>query len=94
MPAAGTTCSPDPQLEVLLGTAAEAIDLAKKLADSQPDQAYVQYLRASEITVNTIPHHPDYRSTTLPHPGWPKEFAALMMVRQHRIGIHKSSLYT
>ncbi|KAJ5984099.1 hypothetical protein N7481_006198 [Penicillium waksmanii] len=66
-------------LEVLLGTAAEAIDLAKKLADSQPDQAYVQYLRASEITVNTIPHHPDYRSTTLPHPGWSKEFAALMM---------------
>lgn len=76
----GDICSPDPQLEILLGTASEAIDLAKKLADTEPGQAYVQYLRASEITVNTIPEHPDYRTTTFPHPEWPKDFARLMMV--------------
>jgi ubiquitin carboxyl-terminal hydrolase 8 len=70
----------DPQLEVLLETASEAIVRAKELADSEPDKAYVQYLRASEITVNTIPHHPNYRTATIPHPGWHKEFAGLMMV--------------
>lgn len=49
--------------------------------DNESDQAYVQYLRASEITVNTIPHHPEYRTTITQRPGWYKDFAGLMMVR-------------
>ncbi|KAJ5089864.1 hypothetical protein N7532_008548 [Penicillium argentinense] len=73
-------------LEVLLETASEAIVRAKELADSEPDKAYVQYLRASEITVNTIPHHPNYRTATIPHPGWHKEFAGLMMAVRTKQG--------
>ena len=62
--------------------AQEAIEKARALADEdQPDQAYVQYLRASEMTVNIIPHHPDYRVTVSQRPGWYKQFADLMMVR-------------
>lgn len=63
-------------------SAQEAIAQARYLADQdQPDQAYMQYLRASEVTVNIIPHHPDYRVTVNQRPGWYKEFADLMMVR-------------
>ena len=59
----------------------EAIETAKSLADKdKPDQAYVHYLRASEITVNIIPHHPDYKMTVNQTPGWYKQFADLMMV--------------
>ena len=59
----------------------EAIETAKSLADKdKPDQAYVHYLRASEITVNIIPHHPDYKITVNQTPGWYKQFADLMMV--------------
>lgn len=47
----------------------------------QLDKAYVHYLRASEITVNLIPRHPDYRVAVNQRPGWYKEFASLMMVR-------------
>lgn len=62
--------------------AQEAIEKARALADKdQPDQAYVQYLRASEMTVNIIPHHPDYRVMANQRPGWYKQFADLMMVR-------------
>lgn len=49
----------------------------------QPDKAYVQYLRASEITVNIIPHHPEYR-VAAERPEWHKEFADLMMVCSSR----------
>ncbi|KAJ5221146.1 uncharacterized protein N7469_010033 [Penicillium citrinum] len=84
--AASSSVNETEPLEVLLGTAAEAIDLAKKLAETRPDQAYVHYLRASEITVNTIPHHPDYRTTNIPHPGWHKEFAGLMMAVRTKQG--------
>lgn len=59
----------------------EAIETAKSLADKdKPDQAYIHYLRASEITVNIIPHHPDYKMTVNQTPGWYKQFADLMMV--------------
>ncbi|KAJ5669559.1 hypothetical protein N7462_010629 [Penicillium macrosclerotiorum] len=74
-------------LEVLLRTAADAIEKAKNLADeNESDQAYVQYLRASEITVNIIPHHPDYRTYITQRPGWYKEFAALMMAVRTKQG--------
>lgn len=45
------------------------------------DIAYVLYLRASEITVNIIPHHPDYRTAINQRPGWYDQFADLMLVR-------------
>ena len=58
-----------------------AIDRARELADTeQVDRAYVQYLRASEITINIIPNHPDYRVTASQRPGWYKRFRDLMMV--------------
>lgn len=46
--------------------------------DDYPDKAYIQYLRASEITINLIPHHPAYRTTAVQRPDWYKEFADLM----------------
>lgn len=65
----------------LLGRAQEAIELAREYADTEElDKAYVQYLRASEITINIIPHHPDYRVTVSQSPAWYKQFASLMMV--------------
>ena len=48
----------------------------------QLDKAYIHYLRASEVTVNLIPRHPDYRAAVNQRPGWYKEFASLMMVRE------------
>ncbi|KAJ5354485.1 hypothetical protein N7541_005529 [Penicillium brevicompactum] len=65
-------------LAVLLLTAAEAIDKARNLVEDYPDKAYVHYLRASEITINLIPHHLDYRTTAIQRPDWYKEFADLM----------------
>jgi ubiquitin carboxyl-terminal hydrolase 8 len=66
----------------LVGRAQEAIELAREYADTEElDKAYVQYLRASEITINIIPHHPDYRITVNQSPAWYKQFASLMMVR-------------
>lgn len=68
---------------MLLKTAGEAIKQAIDFADTdQLDKAYVEYLRASEITINTIPHHADYRDTVNQRPAWYKEFADLMMVRR------------
>ncbi|KAJ5959647.1 uncharacterized protein N7479_006797 [Penicillium vulpinum] len=65
-------------LDILLPTAADAIERARNLADDNyNDKAYVQYLRASEITINIIPHHPDYR-TASQRPNWYKEFADLV----------------
>ncbi|KAJ5776505.1 uncharacterized protein N7511_001516 [Penicillium nucicola] len=64
----------------LLRTASVAIEQAIALVeDNFPDKAYIQYLHASEITINIIPHHPDYRTTVNQRPGWYKEFADLMM---------------
>lgn len=79
--AAGVIAHLKQQIDILLRTAAEAIEQAKILTeDEKPDKAYVQYLRASEITINIIPHHPDYKTTVNQRPGWYKEFAGLMMV--------------
>lgn len=81
-PTVGTIQATDSktQLDVLLKTASEAIERAKDLADDdKSDKAYVQFLRASEITINVIPHHPDYKAITQGS-GWYKEFAALMLV--------------
>lgn len=65
----------------MLSKAREAIDKARDYADNdEPDKAYVQYLRASEITVNVIPNHPSYRTTVTQRPSWYKQFADLMMV--------------
>ena len=69
------------QLTILLSTAGEAIKRAGDYADmEQLDKAYVQYLKASEITINTIPHHAGYRDAINHRPGWYKQFADLLMV--------------
>ncbi|KAJ5093446.1 hypothetical protein N7456_009307 [Penicillium angulare] len=74
-------------LDILLRTASDAIGYAKTLANEErSDEAYVQYLRASEITINVIPHHPDYRTTITQRPGWYKEFAGLMMAVRTKQG--------
>ncbi|CAG7920328.1 unnamed protein product [Penicillium olsonii] len=65
-------------LAILSRTAAEAIDKARNLVDEYPDKAYVHYLRASEITINLIPHHSNYRATAVERPDWFREFADLM----------------
>ncbi|PLB37268.1 putative ubiquitin C-terminal hydrolase [Aspergillus candidus] len=71
----------------LLRKAREAIDQARTLVDfDQLDKAYVHYLRASEITVNLIPRHPDYRVAVNQRPGWYKEFASLMMAVRTKQG--------
>lgn len=76
-----TTGSHDVQIDVLVRTAAAALEQAKILTDSDDsDKAYVHYLRASEITINLIPHHPEYRAIQTRSPELYKEFAALMMV--------------
>lgn len=75
----------------LVGRAQEAIELAREYADTEElDKAYVQYLRASEITINIIPHHPDYRVTVSQSPAWYKQFASLMMVwfSSHERAVH------
>ncbi|KAJ5129686.1 uncharacterized protein N7515_005725 [Penicillium bovifimosum] len=76
-----TTPLPD-----LLATAADAIEKAKKLLnDNYTDKAYVQYLRASEITVNLIPHHSDYRNISQ-HSERYKEFADLLKAVRSKQG--------
>lgn len=61
--------------------AKQAIERARGSVDEdQLDRAYVEYLRASEITINIIPHHHDYRDTVHQRPDWYKQFADLMMV--------------
>ncbi|KAJ5452839.1 Peptidase C19 ubiquitin carboxyl-terminal hydrolase 2 [Penicillium cf. griseofulvum] len=73
-------------LSILLPTAADAIERARNLADDNyNDKAYVQYLRASEITINIIPHHPDYR-TISQHPNLYKEFADLVKAVRSKQG--------
>ena len=67
-------------------TAADAIEKARNLSDDEyNDKAYVQYLRASEITINLIPHHPDYR-TVSQRPDWYKEFADLLKAVRSKQG--------
>ncbi|KAL4932641.1 putative ubiquitin C-terminal hydrolase [Aspergillus undulatus] len=71
----------------LLTTAQDAITKFRGFVDSdQLDKAYVQYVRASEITINLIPHHPDYRTATSHIPGWHKRFSDLMMAVRTKQG--------
>jgi ubiquitin carboxyl-terminal hydrolase 8 len=69
-----------------LRTASEAIERAKDLDEREPDRAYIQYLRASEITINIIPHHWQYKTTITERPGWYKEFADLMQAVRRKQG--------
>lgn len=46
----------------------------------QVGQAYVQYLRASEIVVNLVPRHADYRTLHSQHPNLYAQFQKLMLV--------------
>ncbi|QKX58728.1 uncharacterized protein TRUGW13939_05855 [Talaromyces rugulosus] len=64
----------------LLATASEALQKCQSFVN-QGDlgTAYVQYLRASEIIVNTIPRHVDYRLLPVHHPEWYHQFSNLMM---------------
>ncbi|KAL4895064.1 ubiquitin C-terminal hydrolase [Aspergillus ambiguus] len=74
-------------LDDLLSRAREAIDLARDYVDrDEPDKAYVQYLHASEITINVIPHHRDYRTTATQRPSWHKQYANLMMAVRTKQG--------
>lgn len=50
------------------------------LDGDQVGQAYVQYLRASEIVVNLVPRHADYRTLHAQHPKLYAQFQKLMMV--------------
>ncbi|KAH3095739.1 hypothetical protein KXV36_004399 [Aspergillus fumigatus] len=85
--AASLDVSESTALSDLLGRAQEAIELAREYADTEElDKAYVQYLRASEITINIIPHHPDYRVTVSQSPAWYKQFASLMMAVRTKQG--------
>jgi len=51
---------------------------AKFLIDMrQPDKAFVEFLRASEIVVNVIPHHKDYTHVTYDQPERKQQLAVL-----------------
>ncbi|GLA65681.1 ubiquitin-specific protease doa4 [Aspergillus tubingensis] len=85
--AAALDLNDNTSLSVLLERAQVAIDRARELADTdQLDRAYVHYLRASEITINLIPNHPDYRATASQRPGWYKRFGELMMAVRMKQG--------
>ncbi|PYI36369.1 ubiquitin C-terminal hydrolase [Aspergillus indologenus CBS 114.80] len=85
--AAALDVNENASLSVLLERAQVAINQARELSDSDKlDRAYVQYLRASEITINIIPHHPDYRATASQRPAWFKRFADLMMAVRTKQG--------
>ncbi|KAL2870793.1 putative ubiquitin C-terminal hydrolase [Aspergillus lucknowensis] len=71
----------------LLTTAEDAIAKFKGFAENdQLDKAYVQYVRASEITINLIPRHPNYRTAANQFPGWHRQFADLMMAVRTKQG--------
>jgi ubiquitin carboxyl-terminal hydrolase 8 len=70
------------KIHLLLDRAREAISKCRVLIDQgHPDLAYVQYLRASEVTVNIIPRHPEYRLAATQRPAWYDQFTDLMLVR-------------
>lgn len=45
------------------------------------DQALVNYLRASDIVINTIPRHRDFTYMKHHHPRWADQFGRLLSVR-------------
>ncbi|KAL4919891.1 hypothetical protein BDW62DRAFT_209343 [Aspergillus aurantiobrunneus] len=80
-------------LHDLLTTAQDAITKFRGFADSdQLDKAYVQYVRASEVTINLIPHHPDYRAAANHVPGWHRQFSDLMMANTIKQQIVENNL--
>ncbi|KAJ5773298.1 hypothetical protein N7457_008194 [Penicillium paradoxum] len=84
--AAALNVNDNTPLNILLATAADAIAKARNLAEENyPDKAYVHYLRASEITINLIPHHSDYRIVSQ-NPEWYKKFADLMKAVRSKQG--------
>jgi ubiquitin carboxyl-terminal hydrolase 8 len=69
------------KIYLLLDRAREAISKCKVLLDqNHPDLAYVQYLRASEVTINIIPRHREYRLMATQRPAWYDKFTDLMLV--------------
>ncbi|EED23362.1 ubiquitin C-terminal hydrolase, putative [Talaromyces stipitatus ATCC 10500] len=78
-------------ISVLLSTAAQSIQKCQTLLDSdQVGQAYVQYLRASEIVVNLIPRHAEYRTLPSQNPNLYAQFSKLMQ----SIGQQQSTMDT
>lgn len=74
----GPTAYECTQLDDLLRSASQALEHSKVYLDNDMSgKAYVQYLRASEITVNSIPHHADYE-TYANQSAWYNEFKMLM----------------
>ncbi|OJD19555.1 hypothetical protein AJ78_00527 [Emergomyces pasteurianus Ep9510] len=66
-------------LNELLRTSEDSIHGSKiSLAKGQLEPAFNSYLRASEITVNAIPNHPDYDYMRRHHPGWNDRFVKLI----------------
>ncbi|KAL3460459.1 hypothetical protein BJX64DRAFT_263141 [Aspergillus heterothallicus] len=81
--AAALNVNENTPLPDLLNTAHDAITKFRGFAENnQLDKAYVQYVRASEITINLIPNHRDYRTAASQFPGWHKQFQDLMMAVQ------------
>uniref|UniRef100_A0A093VTB7 Ubiquitin carboxyl-terminal hydrolase 5 n=1 Tax=Talaromyces marneffei PM1 TaxID=1077442 RepID=A0A093VTB7_TALMA len=73
-------------ISLLLTTAAASVQQSQILLDgNQVGQAYVHYLRASEIVVNLIPRHGDYRTLHSQHPNLYVQFQKLMLsIRQQQ----------
>ncbi|KLJ06686.1 ubiquitin thiolesterase [Blastomyces silverae] len=85
--AASMNTDPGPSLNELLRTSEDSIQSSKiSLASGQLDVAFNNYLRASEITVNAIPNHPDYDYMRRQHPGWNDRFIKLLAVIRSQDG--------
>ncbi|KAF3492320.1 ubiquitin carboxyl-terminal hydrolase 2 [Arthroderma uncinatum] len=77
----------DPSLNELLHISEDAINKAKTLAQrGKYDSALVNYLRASDITVNMIPRHADFTYMKQNHPRWADQFSRLITLvdSQHK----------
>ncbi|WEW58169.1 ubiquitin-specific protease doa4 [Emydomyces testavorans] len=48
------------------------------MQQGQLDLALVEYLRASDVVINTIPKHPDFNYMNQHHPHWADQFSQLM----------------
>lgn len=70
------------KIYLLIDRAREAISKCKVLIEQgHPDLAYVQYLRASEVTINIIPRHREFKMAATQRPAWYDQFTDLMLVR-------------
>ncbi|EEP76309.1 conserved hypothetical protein [Uncinocarpus reesii 1704] len=78
--AASLNLKGDVPLNELVRISEDAIQKSKILAQQgQLDLALVQYLRASDVVINTIPRHPDFAYMKQHHPRWADQFSGLMM---------------